>query len=402
MTASGIDLHSGDTMAVHVTYDGTTLTMTITDAVVNKSFTQSWPVNIPATVGSDFAYIGFTGGTGGLTASQKIESWTWVSTAPAVSQQWTIVTTSESAPNAAPLTDVNGNPYSCSGQNPDNGGDTNPNCYNPLVITTDWKATPTPTGSSVAGVLANTFTNSTCSMSPITSFNVTGYSTIGSYSAVIKMGFQSGDTITFTGATATNSNTFSGTFTSSGTCMAGDSGAFTATLFTPPSGSYAGSFESSKGGAAAFVQMSLSTDSNFNVSGTFSPQAGAAVCFSTLTTGTTLANSYGSSIASGDVLEAYGSDSSGNVVAFIMSNTDANGVTLPSGGLYVTYIGLAGACTGISGTDIPFTKIERYKPIGPIAPRHGPIRPVALRNPRIAAAIAIHPVPLPDSRLERH
>jgi hypothetical protein len=402
MTASGIDLHSGDTMAVHVTYDGTTLTMTITDAVVNKSFTQSWPVNIPATVGSDFAYIGFTGGTGGLTASQKIESWTWVSTAPAVSQQWTIVTTSESAPNAAPLTDVNGNPYSCSGQNPDNGGDTNPNCYNPLVITTDWKATPTPTGSSVAGVLANTFTNSTCSMSPITSFNVTGYSMIGSYSAVIKMGFQSGDTITFTGATATNSNTFSGTFTSSGTCMAGDSGAFTATLFTPPSGSYAGSFESSKGGAAAFVQMSLSTDSNFNVSGTFSPQAGAAVCFSTLTTGTTLANSYGSSIASGDVLEAYGSDSSGNVVAFIMSNTDANGVTLPSGGLYVTYIGLAGACTGISGTDIPFTKIERYKPIGPIAPRHGPIRPVALRNPRIAAAIAIHPVPLPDSRPERH
>jgi hypothetical protein len=183
--------------------------------------------------------------------------------------------------------------------------------------------------------------------------------------------------------------------------MAGDSGTFTATLFTPPSGTYAGSFESSSGGAAASVQMSLSTDSNFNVSGTFIPQAGAAVCFSTLTTGTTLANSYGSSIASGDVLEAYGSDSSGNVVAFIMSNTDANGVTLPSGGLYVTYIGLAGACTGISGTDIPFSKVERYKPTGPIAPRHGPIRPAALRNPRIAEAVALHINSEPGRRSDR-
>jgi hypothetical protein len=388
-------------MAVHMTYDGTTLTMTISDAVVNKSFTYSWPVNIPATVGSDFAYVGFTGGTGGESASQKIESWTWVSTAPAVSQQWTIVTTSETVPNAAPLTDVNGNPYPCTGQNPDNSGDPNPNCYNPLVITTDWKATPTPTTSSVAPVLANTFTNSACSATPITSFNVTGYSTIGSYNAVITMNFQSGDAITFTGASATTSSTFSGTFTSSGPCMAGDSGTFTATLFTPPTGTYAGSFESSSGGAAASVQMSLSTDPNFNVSGTFTPQVGASVCFSTLTTGTALANSYGSSVASGDVLEAYGSDSSGNVVAFVMSNTDANGVTLPSGGLYVTYIGLAGACTGISGTDVPFAKVERYKPTGPLAPRHGPIRPAHLGNPRIAAVTAIHPSQIPDPRADR-
>ncbi len=51
LTSSGIDLHSGDTMAVHVTYDGTNLTMTITDAVVNATFTQTWTVNIPAAVG---------------------------------------------------------------------------------------------------------------------------------------------------------------------------------------------------------------------------------------------------------------------------------------------------------------------------------------------------------------
>ncbi len=393
MTASGVDLHSGDTMAVHMAYDGTTLTMTITDAVVNASFTYSWPINIPATVGSDFAYVGFTGGTGGETASQKIESWTWVSTAPPLSQQWTVVTTSETVPNASPLTDGNGNPYPCSGQSPDNSGDSNPNCYNPLVVTTDWKATPTPTSSSIAAVLANTFSNSNCT-TPITSFSVTGYSNVGAYSAVITVGFQSGDTITFTGASSTNSNQFSGTFSSTGSCMAGDSGAFTATLFAPPSGTYSGSFESSTGAPPATVQMALSTDSNFNVAGSFTPASGAAVCFSNMTVGTPLANSYGASIASGDILETYASDASGNVVAFIMSNTDANGAVLPNGGLYVTYLGLAGACTGISGTDVPFMKISRSMPSPrPTVPRHSPIRPLHLHNPRIAEAVALYAAP---------
>ena len=44
MTASGVDLHSGDTMSVHMIYDGVILTMTITDSSVNKSFTKTWPV----------------------------------------------------------------------------------------------------------------------------------------------------------------------------------------------------------------------------------------------------------------------------------------------------------------------------------------------------------------------
>src|SRR5438034_779276 len=79
LTPSGIDLHSGDTMGVHMTYQGTTLTMTITDNVVNKTFTTSWTIDIPGTVGGNMAYLGFTGGTGGQTASQKIESWTFVS-----------------------------------------------------------------------------------------------------------------------------------------------------------------------------------------------------------------------------------------------------------------------------------------------------------------------------------
>ena len=63
-------------MAVQLVYNGTTLTMTITDTVTLATYTTSWPINIPSTVGSNTAYVGFTGGTGGQTSSQKILTWT--------------------------------------------------------------------------------------------------------------------------------------------------------------------------------------------------------------------------------------------------------------------------------------------------------------------------------------
>jgi len=76
MTGSGIDLHSGDVFKVHMTYDGTTLTMTITDTNTLATFTQAWPVNIPSNVGANTAFAGFTGATGGYTSNQNILSWT--------------------------------------------------------------------------------------------------------------------------------------------------------------------------------------------------------------------------------------------------------------------------------------------------------------------------------------
>jgi hypothetical protein len=79
MTGSPIDLHSGHPFKVHITYDGTNLAMTITDATTNGTFSHSWPVNIPGTVGGNTAYLGFTGGTGGDTAIQAIQTWTFSS-----------------------------------------------------------------------------------------------------------------------------------------------------------------------------------------------------------------------------------------------------------------------------------------------------------------------------------
>jgi hypothetical protein len=73
----GVNLHSGDIFQVHMTYDGSTLTMTITDTTTPAdTFTTSWAINIPGTAGNT-AYVGFTGGTGGKTATQEILTWTY-------------------------------------------------------------------------------------------------------------------------------------------------------------------------------------------------------------------------------------------------------------------------------------------------------------------------------------
>jgi hypothetical protein len=73
-----VNLHSGDIFAVHIVYNGTTLTMTITDtANTSQTYTQSWTVNLPSVVGANAAYIGFSGGIGGLTARQEVITWTY-------------------------------------------------------------------------------------------------------------------------------------------------------------------------------------------------------------------------------------------------------------------------------------------------------------------------------------
>jgi hypothetical protein len=77
LTPSGVDLHCTHPMSVQLTYDGTTLKMTITDTVTASSYTTSWAVNIPQIVGSSSAYVGFTASTGGATAVQQILNWTF-------------------------------------------------------------------------------------------------------------------------------------------------------------------------------------------------------------------------------------------------------------------------------------------------------------------------------------
>ena len=74
---TGIDFHANptDTYEVHLVYDGTTLTETVTDKTSGKSTSQAYTVDIPTTIGSDCALVGFTAGTQGANAEQDILSW---------------------------------------------------------------------------------------------------------------------------------------------------------------------------------------------------------------------------------------------------------------------------------------------------------------------------------------
>jgi hypothetical protein len=80
-TITGVNLKSGDPINVAMTYNGSTLSMTLTDSVTHGTFSTSWPVNIPSIVGGNTAYVGFTGATGGQTAIQQVSSWTYSTTA---------------------------------------------------------------------------------------------------------------------------------------------------------------------------------------------------------------------------------------------------------------------------------------------------------------------------------
>jgi hypothetical protein len=77
MTSSGLRLHGGNPLNVRLAYDGTALMMTIRDSVTKASFSHSWTIDIPTTVGGNTAYVGFTASTGGQNANQFIQSWTY-------------------------------------------------------------------------------------------------------------------------------------------------------------------------------------------------------------------------------------------------------------------------------------------------------------------------------------
>jgi hypothetical protein len=79
LSPSGIILTSGRVIDVHMVYDGTTLSMTVTDPSTSPvvKFTASFPIDIPAHTGGPTGWVGFTGSTGGLTSRLEILKWTY-------------------------------------------------------------------------------------------------------------------------------------------------------------------------------------------------------------------------------------------------------------------------------------------------------------------------------------
>jgi hypothetical protein len=67
---------NNDPIQVNVIYSGGVLTASFKDPVSSSTFSTNFPINIPAIVGANQAYIGFTGADGGVASTQVISNFT--------------------------------------------------------------------------------------------------------------------------------------------------------------------------------------------------------------------------------------------------------------------------------------------------------------------------------------
>lgn len=77
-----VNIASGDPIGVTLAYDGTTLSLTLTDAVAQVSFSTNWAANLPLIVNNTntaTAYVGFTGADGGVLSRQVVSNFQFVS-----------------------------------------------------------------------------------------------------------------------------------------------------------------------------------------------------------------------------------------------------------------------------------------------------------------------------------
>jgi hypothetical protein len=279
MTSSGINLHSGDIFAVHVTSDGANLSWTITDTVTGKSFSTSAVINIPGTVGAQTAFVGFTGGTGGLTATQDILAWTYETDASApvaVAAPTSLTFSSQTvgtASAAQSVTLTNNGPGSLAINGIIASGDFSEtdNCISPLAAasscTINITFTPTATGNR-SGTL--TLSDSAFITPQIAALSGTGLQdattvTLGSSLPVSTFGQSVTFTATITPVTPTSAPAPTGTvtFTDGATTLAtvpvaGSSAGFTTSSLTAGSHSitatYGGDSLYSGSASAAFLQ----------------------------------------------------------------------------------------------------------------------------------------------------
>ena len=85
LSASGINLQDTHPKNTTLAYDGSALTETITDLQTNISFSHTYTIDIPAFIGGNTAFVGFTGGTNVFGAVQDVQSWTFQNPPPVIS-----------------------------------------------------------------------------------------------------------------------------------------------------------------------------------------------------------------------------------------------------------------------------------------------------------------------------
>ena len=73
-STGSVNLAGGDPINVSLSYNGTTLSMTLTDAVAHTTFATNAAMNLVGTLGTNAAYVGVTGADGGISSTQVISN----------------------------------------------------------------------------------------------------------------------------------------------------------------------------------------------------------------------------------------------------------------------------------------------------------------------------------------
>jgi hypothetical protein len=303
--------------------------------------------------------------------------------AQTTNQQWTIVATTETVPAAAPVQfDRDGNPISCSGQDPDVAS--SGSCFNPLTFTFDLVApssgtfgpTNAATLSAPDGLNLLSITNYAGSQDGgVTSIRVVDACSLlcglgGETDAcTITITNEDGSTFIFVVATV-GGDPMTATFTSLGGSSGLDSG--TASVYRNsmpvPQGGFAGSFENSNTDS---ISISFAgSQSNFSLNPvSVTPVGNANACFTgTFSSSDPLALTYDANYngwASGDVIALTVGDGLGDVIYMqVTPDVSSTGAFQDpddtAGTEYVTFFVLASSNSscpvGLTAYDAPFRR----------------------------------------------
>ena len=208
------------------------------------------------------------------------------------------------------------------------------------------------------GFQDHTFTSSICSASG-TGNNVAMSASFSLTSTVtFQLSVDNGESYSMTGTLSADGTTVTGrgvTYNAGSlNCGKNDAGSgFTAILYKPVTGTYIGSFTPDAGGTAFTSTIVLVEDANYNLTGTVTSTGNA--CFANLA----INGKTDPSVASGDILDFFGTDGNGNLAGFI---AEAGGPSNTAGDtnwqqLFVHSVAYAGACNGQSYTDAPFRRV---------------------------------------------
>jgi hypothetical protein len=77
-STSPVNLDGGDPISVQLYYSQNVLTVVMTDAMEGTTFTTSYETNLPAILGSEYAFVGFTGGTCAPQSVQNVSDFTFL------------------------------------------------------------------------------------------------------------------------------------------------------------------------------------------------------------------------------------------------------------------------------------------------------------------------------------